>query len=62
MRVRQLYDHRTNDCIVMILIWMLLGAQAHIKDGETGLCIFLCNSHISPSSYFSREHDLFEMT
>lgn len=58
--MRQLYDHKTSDCIVMIR--MVLGAQAHIKDGETGLCIFLCNSHISPSSYFSREHDLFEMT
>lgn len=50
--MRLLYDHKTNDCIVMILIWMVLGAQAHLKAGEIGVCIFLCNSHISLSLIF----------
>lgn len=61
----QLYNQRTNErhCIVMILIWMVLGHSAtkELKGGNWWHAIFLCNSHFS-LYYFSREHDLFEMT
>lgn len=53
-----MYDHhKTNDCIVMILFWVALGAQHNLQGGELAASIFLCNSHISLPYYFSREHD-----
>jgi hypothetical protein len=60
-RIDCTYDHKTNDCIVMILIWMVLGHSA-IKGRQLVAYIFLCDSHIFLTYYFSREHDLFETT